>query len=119
MRGEFIGVWSETWREIWLPLIDHEDVPDDIFCELYRVLAPALQEATGDEAATLLVDDAVLLREAFHDAVQRSGVKITLESVDEAFEKSGATEIHEARDRRAAAVEALRGLVGDKAALAL
>ena len=27
MRGEFIGVWSETWREIWLPLGDHEDVP--------------------------------------------------------------------------------------------
>ena len=42
MRGEFIGVWSETWREIWLPLIDHEGVPEDIFCELYRALAPAL-----------------------------------------------------------------------------
>lgn len=39
MRGEFIGVWSETWREIWLPLIDHEGVPEDIFCELYRELA--------------------------------------------------------------------------------
>ena len=25
MRGEFIGVWSETWREIWLPPIHHED----------------------------------------------------------------------------------------------
>ena len=48
MRGEFIGVWSETWREIWLPLIDHEDVPEDIFCELYRELAPALKsEAVG------------------------------------------------------------------------
>jgi hypothetical protein len=34
MRGEFIGVWSEPWREIRLPLIDHEDVPEDIFCEL-------------------------------------------------------------------------------------
>ncbi len=39
MRGEFIGVWSETWREIWTPLIDHEGVPEDIFCELYRELA--------------------------------------------------------------------------------
>ena len=44
MRGEFIGVWSETWREIWLPLIDHEDVAEDIFCELYRELARALIE---------------------------------------------------------------------------
>jgi hypothetical protein len=41
MRGEFIGVWSETWREIWLPLVDHEDTPEDIFCELYRALARA------------------------------------------------------------------------------
>lgn len=30
MRGEFIGVWSETRREIWLPLIDHEGVAKDI-----------------------------------------------------------------------------------------
>jgi hypothetical protein len=43
MRGELIGVLSETWREIWLPLIDHEGVPEDIFCELYRALAPALK----------------------------------------------------------------------------
>jgi hypothetical protein len=26
MRGEFIGVWSETWRDIWLPPIDHVDL---------------------------------------------------------------------------------------------
>ncbi len=22
MYGEFMGVWSETWREIWTPLSD-------------------------------------------------------------------------------------------------
>ena len=49
MRGEVIGVWSETWQEIWLPLIDEplgeseEGVPEDIFCELYRELAKALK----------------------------------------------------------------------------
>jgi hypothetical protein len=42
MRGEFIGVWSETWHEIWLPLIGHEGVPEDLFCDLYRDFAPAL-----------------------------------------------------------------------------
>jgi len=21
MRGEFIGVWLETWQEIWVPLV--------------------------------------------------------------------------------------------------
>jgi len=45
MRGEFIGVWSETWREIWLPLIDHEGVPEDIFCELYRALVRRIATA--------------------------------------------------------------------------
>ena len=39
MRGEFTGVWSETWREIWLPLIDHEGIPDDISV---RQVLPAL-----------------------------------------------------------------------------
>jgi hypothetical protein len=29
MRGEFMGVWPDAWREIWLPLIDNEDVPED------------------------------------------------------------------------------------------
>ncbi len=41
MRSEFIGARSETWREIWLPLIDEplregdDDVPANAFCELY------------------------------------------------------------------------------------
>src|SRR5690348_6154825 len=39
MRGEFIGVWSETWREIWDVLASHEAAPGDLFCELYRELA--------------------------------------------------------------------------------
>jgi len=26
MRGEFLGVWSETLWEIWLPLTDHKIV---------------------------------------------------------------------------------------------
>lgn len=39
MRGEFIGVWSEAWREIWLPLIGHDGVahekPKDAMKDLY------------------------------------------------------------------------------------
>ena len=65
MRGEFIGVWSETWREIWLPLIDHEDVPEDIFCELYRALAPALKSRPSVEALADIIDNPVQSREAF------------------------------------------------------
>jgi hypothetical protein len=65
MRGEFIGVWSETWREIWLPLIDHEDVPEDIFCELYRELARALEDKPTVEALADIIDDPVQSRDAF------------------------------------------------------
>ena len=65
MRGEFIGVWSETWREIWLPLIDHEGVPEDIFCELYRELAPALKGQPSVEALADIIDNPVQSREAF------------------------------------------------------
>ena len=65
MRGEFIGVWSETWRETWLPLIDKplgkgkEGVPQDIFCELYRELAKALRSQPSVEALADIVDDPV------------------------------------------------------------
>lgn len=65
MRSEFIGVWSETWREIWLPLIDHEDVPEDIFCELYRALAPTLKSQPSVEALADIIDNRAQSREAF------------------------------------------------------
>lgn len=71
MRGEFIGVWPETWREIWLPLIDQplgegdEGVPDDIFCELYRALAPALSPRPSVEDLADIIDNPVQSRDAF------------------------------------------------------
>jgi hypothetical protein len=67
VRGEFIGVWSETWREIWLPLIDHEDVPEDIFCELYRELAPALKTKPSVENLADVIDNPMQSREAFEN----------------------------------------------------
>jgi hypothetical protein len=68
MRGEFLGVWSETWREIWLPLIDREGIPEDIFCELYRVMAPALKKTLTVEALADIIDNPVQSREAFEKA---------------------------------------------------
>ena len=71
MRGECIGVWLETWREIWLPLIeqplaeDDEGLPEDIFCELYRVLAPALAPRPSVEDLVDIIDNPVQSREAF------------------------------------------------------
>ncbi len=77
MRGEFIGLWSETWREIWLPLIDppmndgDEGVPEDIFCELFRALAGdpkkpgALKITPSVETSADILDDPLQSRQAF------------------------------------------------------
>jgi hypothetical protein len=74
MRGEFIGVWSETWRGIWLPLIDlplggdEEGVPEDIFCELYREVAKALKAKPSVEAIADIIDNPAQSRAAFEKA---------------------------------------------------
>jgi hypothetical protein len=74
MRGEFIRIWPETWREIWQPLIDlrigekAEVVPEDIFCDLYRELAKALKEPLSPGGLADIVDDPVLSREKFEKA---------------------------------------------------
>jgi hypothetical protein len=65
MRGECIGVWSETRREIWLPLLEAEGVPDDIFCELYRALAPTLKRRPSVESLADIIDRPAQSREAF------------------------------------------------------
>ena len=77
MRGEFIGVWSETSREIWLPLIEQplndndRGIREDVFCELFRALAGdpkkpgALRETPPHETAADSLDDPVQSRRAF------------------------------------------------------
>lgn len=71
MRGELIGVWAETWREIWLPLIeqlladDDEGLPEDIFCELYRALEPALSLRPSVEDLADIIGNPVQSRDAF------------------------------------------------------
>jgi hypothetical protein len=65
MHGEVIVVWPETWREIWLPLIEHENVPEDIFCELYRSLAPALKNQPSVEALADIIDNPAQSRQSF------------------------------------------------------
>jgi len=119
MRGEFIGVWSETWREIWLPLIDEplgdieRGVPDDIFCELYREIALRLREPQHADAIDLILNDAVLLREAFERAALHANPDAELSLVNAAFDASGATDHEVEGQRRTAAEGALLGLIGE------
>ena len=113
MRGEFVGVWSETWREIWRPLLDHEAAPEHIFCELYRELASALKAPTDEEALALTIGDAIQLREAFELVPVRAQSDIALEQVQAAFDASGATELSDVPKRRAVLETVLESLLGD------
>jgi hypothetical protein len=65
MRGEFICVWSETWRDIWDDLRAHEAAPNDLFCELYRELAKGLAVRPSVEALADIIDDEGQSAEAF------------------------------------------------------
>jgi hypothetical protein len=65
MRGEFIGVWSETWREIWDSLASHEAAPTDLFCELFRELATVKKLRPSVEVLAGIIDDPVQSKEAF------------------------------------------------------
>lgn len=65
MRGEFIGVWSETGRELWDKLASEEKAPDDLYCELYRELSSALKKKPTVEELAEIIDNSVQAREAF------------------------------------------------------
>ena len=74
MRGEFLGVWSESWREIWSKLSRHPKAPNDLFSELYRVLDTAISvppHQTDEEKASAqmrlaeILNDPALARKAF------------------------------------------------------
>lgn len=121
MLGEFMGVWSETWREIWQPLIEgplrenDEGLPEDVFCELYRELSNVLRKPFGDAAIHFLLGDAIALRGVFDGAAQRGNPDLTHEVVKEAFEKSGAEEVEAPAERRTLLDAALSGLLGKPA----
>lgn len=65
MRGEVIGVWSETWREIWSKLAKHPDAPEDLFCELYRELAGAFEVIPDVTALADIIGNPDQARSAF------------------------------------------------------
>ena len=104
MRGELIGVWAETWREIWLPLIeqplaeDDEGLPEDIFCELYRALAPALSPRPSVEDLADIIGNPVQSRKAFeatnaNDFAGERALVGSFEAMHDALEEMGGDEL--------------------------
>ena len=104
MRGELIGVWAETWREIWIPLIepplaeDDEGLPEDIFCELYRALDPALSPRPSVEDLAEIIGNPVQSREAFeaitvNDFAGERALVGFFEAMHDALEEMGGDEL--------------------------
>ena len=98
-----------------MPLIDREEVPEDIFCELYDEFGRAARKLSPEEAAALAMDDAVQLREAFDDALAIAGIDVDLARRDEVVNDSGCTGAEGSELRRAALEAALAMLIDDPA----
>ena len=113
MRGEFFGVWKETYREIWAPLLAEEGVPDDVYSQLYRELAASLSEPSGDGALRLVLSDSILLREAFETVPVLAAIKIERATVTGAFEASGVQASQDLNERRMTSAVTLGALIGD------
>jgi hypothetical protein len=113
MRGEFLGVWKETYREIWTPLLAHEGVPDDVYSQLYRELAASLPDPSGEYALRLVLSDAMLLREAFETVPVLAAVEIERTTVTEAFEAAGVQDSEDLSERRMTSAVTLGALIGD------
>jgi hypothetical protein len=111
MRGEFIGVWSEMWPEVWAPLINQEEVPDDVFCQLYGEIASALREPSAEVALALALNDAVQLREALDRALVIANIDVDLARREEVFNGSGCASLDGAEVRRGALGTALGALI--------
>jgi len=80
------------WREIWLPLLEAEQVPVDIFCELYRALAPFLKAPPSPEVLADVIDDPAQARETFEatraeDLSDERAAVGFLEAANEALEE--------------------------------
>jgi len=113
MRGEFFGVWKETYREIWAPLLAEEGVPNDVYSQLYRELASSLAEPSGDGALRLVLSDSILLREAFETVPVLAAIEIERATVTGAFEASGVQDLQDLNERRMTSALTLGALIGD------
>jgi hypothetical protein len=65
VRSRFLGVWDELWACVWDVVAQHKDAPDDVFCELYREVIPALKVKHSVEDIAETVGDPALSRETF------------------------------------------------------
>jgi hypothetical protein len=98
MRGELIGVWSETRRDIWQALIDEGGVPDEVFSDLYRDLARALKSPPSAQKLADIIDNPLESREAFDtttsaDLVGERELIVFFEAAHDTLEEFGGDDV--------------------------
>src|SRR5207253_8860702 len=81
-------------REIWENLASVENAPDDLYCELYRALAPALIKKPTLEELANVIDDPVQAKQAFEstttqEIVGERGLVEFCEKTHEALDELG------------------------------
>lgn len=57
MNGEVRPVWRKLWSAVLLPLSRHRDAQPDLFCDLYRELAPRLTPLPDERLVVEAVND--------------------------------------------------------------
>jgi len=114
MRGDFISVWPETWADIWLPLIAQENVPDDIFCELYRELTRALKIPTIELAVELALKDAIQLGEVLDRMLVLSAAEVERAQRDNLYDRALSVDASNSTSRRKVLKDALANLVASE-----
>ncbi|MBD2472367.1 hypothetical protein [Nostoc sp. FACHB-145] len=97
MRGEFIEVWSESWREIWSKLARHTKAPDDLFSELYRELITVIivppnqtdkEKASAEMRFAEIVSDPAQARKTFMKTKSRDlrGERLIVKFFESAYD---------------------------------
>ncbi len=76
MRGQFFPAWSETWRNIWIPLADAKHSPEELFSELYRGFAPMPRRPREPDAPTIFTDGGALQLRT--DIAERDAYEVAL-----------------------------------------
>ena len=109
MRGEFLPVWAETWRDIWSKLGKYPGAPTDLFSELFRVQTRPPQPPTAPEPPSEVDDQGRMVREEDLQAYAGYRAALDLYRIDQARYEEAVGDSNRARTAcRAALIETVR-----------
>jgi hypothetical protein len=98
MGSRFQDAWQFIWAEVWLPLEQVEDAPQDIYTDLYVEMVKAFRKAPQARDFATLANDAALARKALETAVAQDfrgedSIASFLENAYDVFLETGHPEL--------------------------